>query len=45
MYQEEQASHELPNIDFSKSSMAEAMRGLEDHPVTYTGADIKERWQ
>ena len=31
--------------DFSKLSMTHAMRGLEDEPVLYTEADIKERWQ
>lgn len=31
--------------EFSKLAMAKAMRGLEDDPVTYGLADLKERWQ
>ncbi len=53
MYEEAEAGHALPSIvgdewrgvDFSKASMAQAMRGLEDDPVTYDLADIKERWK
>ncbi len=29
---------------FSEFSMGQAMRGLEDEPVLYSIADIKERW-
>ena len=31
--------------DYSDFAMAQAMRGLEDEPVLYTEADLKERWQ
>lgn len=30
--------------EFSQLSLAQAMRGLEDDPVTYSLHDIKERW-
>lgn len=30
--------------EFSRMSLEDAMRGLEDDPVTYGLADIKERW-
>jgi len=36
---------EWSECDFSDVSMAQAMRGLEDEPVLYTEADLKERWQ
>jgi len=31
--------------DFAELAMAQAIRGLEDEPVLYTEADIKDRWQ
>ncbi len=31
--------------EFSDLAMAQAMRGLEDEPVSYTEADLRERWQ
>lgn len=30
--------------EFSRFSMAQALRGLENDPVEYALADIKERW-
>ena len=45
LYDEADTSPDLPNIEFSKATMAHALLGLEEDPVTYTGADIKERWQ
>lgn len=30
---------------FAKLSMQQAMRGMEDDPVSYTSNDLKERWQ
>ena len=33
------------NADFSKMSMTQALRGIEDDPVTYSFADLRERWQ
>lgn len=33
------------DAEFSQMAMAKAMRGLEDDPVTYSLADLKERWQ
>ncbi len=35
---------EWSNSDFSKLSMQQALRGIEDDPVIYTSKDIKERW-
>lgn len=31
--------------DFADFSLAQALRGLEDDPVTYTAADVKESWR
>lgn len=31
--------------DWSHFAMTQAMHGLEDEPVLYTAADLKERWQ
>ncbi|OYT90195.1 MAG: hypothetical protein CFE43_19465 [Burkholderiales bacterium PBB3] len=33
------------NEEFSRLSMTEALRGLENDPVDYALADVKERWQ
>jgi hypothetical protein len=33
------------DADFSRLALAKALRGLEDDPVTYSLADLKERWQ
>ncbi|MFA6022271.1 MAG: hypothetical protein WC722_18595 [Rhodospirillales bacterium] len=33
------------NADFASFSLDQAMRGMEDDPVAYTLADLKERWQ
>ena len=31
--------------EFSSFAMTQAMRGIEDEPVLYTEADLKERWR
>jgi protein-disulfide isomerase len=31
--------------EFSQMAMAQALRGIEYDPVTYTAADLRERWQ
>jgi hypothetical protein len=31
--------------DFTDMSMQQALRGMEDDPVTYTDADLREHWQ
>ena len=31
--------------EFSRFSLDQAMKGQEDDPVTYSLADLKERWQ
>jgi len=31
--------------EFSRLSMAQALRGLENDPVDYALADVKERWR
>jgi hypothetical protein len=36
---------EWTDAEFSQMAMAKAMRGLEDDPVSYSLADLKERWQ
>lgn len=33
------------NEEFSRLSMVQALRGLENDPVDYVLADVKERWQ
>jgi len=34
-----------PTRPFTGFSMAQALRGMEDDPVTYTTDDLRERWQ
>jgi Protein of unknown function (DUF2281) len=36
---------EWTDQEFSRLAMTQAMRGLENDPVEYQLADIKERWQ
>ncbi|OHC73512.1 MAG: hypothetical protein A3G18_08040 [Rhodospirillales bacterium RIFCSPLOWO2_12_FULL_58_28] len=36
---------EWTNAEFADFSLSQAMRGMEDDPVTYTPADLKERRQ
>lgn len=31
--------------DFRDMSMQQAMRGMDEDPITYTDKDLKERWQ
>lgn len=31
--------------EFAQMSMAQALRGIEDDPVAYTLADLRERWR
>ena len=31
--------------DFSAMAMTQALRGIENDPVTYTFSDLRERWQ
>jgi hypothetical protein len=38
-------ANDWTDTEFSRLSIAQAMRGLEDDPVTYTLNDVKERWQ
>lgn len=33
------------NEEFSRLSMVQALRGLENDPVVYALTDVKERWQ
>ena len=33
------------NEEFSRLSMAQALRGLENGPVEYALTDVKDRWQ
>jgi hypothetical protein len=33
------------DADFAGFSLAQALRGMEDDPVTYTTDDLRERWQ
>jgi hypothetical protein len=33
------------NKDFAVMSMQQALRGMEDDPVTNTDTDLQERWQ
>jgi len=35
----------LSFTEFSRVSMTQAMRGLENDPVAYSVDDLKERWQ
>jgi hypothetical protein len=39
------AMTEWTNQDFSEFSMQQAQRGMEDDPVIYTDADLRERWR
>lgn len=41
----EKQSSDWTDGEFRQMSMAQAMRGLEDDPVSYGPDDIKERWQ
>jgi hypothetical protein len=36
---------EWTDAEFANLSMAQALRGIEHDPVTYTAADLRERWQ
>ncbi len=35
---------EWTSAEFAQFSMAQAMRGMEDDPVSYIASDLKERW-
>lgn len=39
------AQGEWTDAEFARMAMTQALRGLEDDPVTYTAADLRERWQ
>jgi hypothetical protein len=39
------ARGEWSDTEFADLAMAQALRGLEDDPVAYTLADLRERWQ
>lgn len=39
------AHGEWTDAEFARMAMAQALRGLEDEPVAYTLADLRERWQ
>lgn len=39
------ATVDWTNAEFSRLSMAQALRGLENDPVDYALTDVKERWQ
>lgn len=36
---------EWSEADFAAFSMGQAMRGMEDDPVTYSRDDLRERWR
>ncbi|MFA5825109.1 MAG: hypothetical protein WC825_03940 [Gallionellaceae bacterium] len=36
---------EWTDAEFSKMSMQQALRGMENEPVIYTREDLQERWQ
>ena len=38
------APSDWTEAEFAHLSLSQAMRGLEDDPVTYSLSDIKERW-
>ncbi|MFA7400255.1 MAG: hypothetical protein WCZ98_07230 [Sideroxydans sp.] len=38
------AHAEWTDAEFSKLSMSQAMRGMEQETVTYTSEDLRERW-
>ena len=43
---EKQSAHsEWTDAEFAGLAMAQALRGMEDDPVNYTNADLRERWQ
>ncbi len=33
------------DVEFSEMAMSQALRGMEDEPLLYTQADLKERWR
>ena len=33
------------DAEFSKMAMTQALRGIEDDPITYTRNDLREQWQ
>ena len=33
------------DTEFSRMAMAQALRGIEDDPVSYTRDDLREKWQ
>ena len=39
------AHSEWTDAEFADMAMAQAQRGMEDDPVSYTAADLRERWQ
>lgn len=39
------ADDEWTDAEFSKMSMSQAMRGMEEEPPLYTLDDLTERWQ
>ncbi len=40
-----QAETEWTNATFSDYSMEQALRGMEDDPISYGKDDLRERWQ
>jgi hypothetical protein len=36
---------EWTDAEFAGLAMKQALRDIEDEPVTYTAADLRERWQ
>jgi hypothetical protein len=36
---------EWPDSKFAEFSLGQALRGMEDDPVTYTAADLSVNWQ
>lgn len=40
-----QAQTEWTDAEFASLAMAQALRDAADDPVTYTAADLRERWQ
>jgi len=39
------ARGEWTDAEFARMAMAQALRGIEDDPIAYTAADLRERWQ
>jgi len=39
------AHAEWTDAEFANMTMTQALRGMEDDPVGYTVADLRERWQ